>query len=121
MKKLGLIILLLAASSSLGCGTYKTTYMMRREEQRIAKPVYRRYAHGVGIGGNALLFTVVHRMFPALVAWTRPIDLSRDAPDGFYKIVQFHSSDQVLAGAIISDLLFINWYHPTNILITPAK
>lgn len=109
MNRIVIPLLLVSVITFSGCGSYKTTYMMRRADQSIEKPVYHKYAHGMGIGG--------FRILPAWVPWKRPIDLSQDTPEGFYKVEQFHSIDQ----NALAWLLVINWYHQTHILITPAE
>lgn len=121
VRNLALLLLLISATFSTGCGTYKTTYVMRREEPRIAKPIHRVYAHGIGVAGGGGYFFAAHRIFPAWVSWTRPIRLDRDTPEGFYKVEQFHSFSQNTGSAFLSWLIFVNWYHPTHVLIAPAE
>lgn len=120
MRQLIVIVVLSAVALSSGCGTYQTIYRMRSAEPRPGPTDDRRYAHGFGLIGGGGFFFAFHRMFPAWVTWSEPINLSRDYPEGIYQIEQYQSFGQHTSAAFLSWLILFNAYHPSTIKITPA-
>jgi hypothetical protein len=113
------LLVSLLAGAAAGCGPYRIRYQMpsaRPSEEKLSVP----HAHGLGLLGGGGWFFIVHQLFPALIDYTGPVDLRKQAPGGFREVSHYHTFGQNAGAAFISWLIFVNAYHESTVEIVKA-
>jgi hypothetical protein len=114
-----LLLGLVLAAAATGCGPYRIRYQMpsaRPSEEKLSIP----HAHGLGPIGGGGWFFIVHQLFPALLDYTGPVDLRKQAPGGFREVSHYHTFGQNAGAAFISWLVLVNAYHESTVEIVKA-
>jgi membrane-associated PAP2 superfamily phosphatase len=112
-----LVAALLAASA---CGPSFTLVYQRPSAKPGAYSAL--HAHqGFGLVGGGLLYSVVSPIFPRLLRYQGPIDLSEHCTNGFSSVRQTNAAEHNLYSAGISWLIVVDPYHTTEIEIRCAE
>lgn len=115
-------VLSIFVALALGCGTYRTTYIVSRAAPESQAEVEKiNYSHGFGLVGGGGFFFGLHRIFPCFVDWTGPVDVSENWPQGLYKVEQYHTFGQNAAAAFVSWLILLNPYHTATVEISRVR
>ena len=115
MSRHHVVIVVLFASLltfTSGCGTYR----LRFQQSKIVpeKPYEtRKHAHGMGLVGGGGFFFAIHQMFPALVDYTGP----QQVTTRFSEVSHYQGFGQNAAAAFFSWLTLVNFYHMATIEI----
>jgi hypothetical protein len=110
------ILALVLVSLLVGCGTYRITYRFPSNEAVAEKhPLRKKHSHGIGLIGGGAYFFFLHQMFPALIDYTGVRSVPRHCEHGVYQVQHYSDFGQNTLAALISWLVLINAWHPSNV------